>query len=469
MFKLTILSMLAITVFAVAKTLLPSSSDVDVTYKTATVERRTLTRSISATGTLEPCDIIDVGAQVAGRVIAFGVDEKTGQSVDYGSHVTKGMVLARIDPSVYEIEVEIAQAQARRAAAMVAQCTSQLKESEAALQRSEAELRQQQAKLRRARSDWERVSKLSNASASSAADVENTRTELESIEAAVAIGNAAIEQAKSHLESRKAAIRGAEADNENAMATLKRAQTTLSYCSILSPIDGTVIDRRVNQGQTVVASLSTPSLFLLASDLRELEIWVSVNEADIGQIRPGLHVRFTVDANPDERHCGTVKQVRLNASMSQNVVTYTVVVIVENTSESLLPYLTANVDFVIDEHADVLTVPSAALRFEPSTARELSKEPELSARTSDASARRTVWISEATGLRQIEVATGISEGSYTEVISSELTEKTQVVVGETVRGEDAVVSNPFVPKMPGTKSPGAKSSGAEKTSDAQRD
>ncbi|MFN8706192.1 MAG: hypothetical protein ACK50J_05880, partial [Planctomyces sp.] len=137
---------------------------------------------------------------------------------------------------------------------------------------------------------------------------------------------------------------------------------------------------------------------------------------------------------------------------------------VENTSESLMPYLTANVDFVIDEQADVLAVPGSALRFEPSTTTELNKQSELSVRSSDAGARRTIWISEATGIRQIEVTTGISEGSYTEVKSSELTENMQVIVGETDSGEDAVVSNPFVPKMPGTKS-----SGTEKSSDAQRD
>lgn len=458
MLKLTILSILAIAAIGASRTLLPSSSGSDVSYKTAVVERRTLTRSITATGTLEPCDIIDVGAQVAGRVIAFGVDERTGDSIDYGSHVTKGMVLAKIDPSVYEIEVEIAEAQARRTAALVAQCKSQLRESEAALQRSEGEWRQQKAKLERAKSDWDRVSKLSKANASSAADVDNARTELESVEAAVSIGHAAIEQAKSHLDSQRAAIQGAEAENENAMATLKRAQTTLSYCSILSPIDGTVIDRRVNQGQTVVASLTTPSLFLLASDLRELEIWVSVNEADIGQIRKGLPVRFTVDSNPEQRHCGSVKQIRLNASMSQNVVTYTVVVSVENAGESLLPYLTANVDFVIEQRLNVLTVPSAALRFEPSTMKGLDDQSQLMVQSPGETSLRKIWISEASGLRQIEVTTGISEGSHTEVISSELTEGVKVVVGEITDDDEEVVSNPFVPRMPGTR----------KTSDAQR-
>lgn len=442
MFKLTVFSVLGVGLIAASRLLMFSTSDSDVQYRTANVELRDLSTIISATGTLEPCDIIDVGAQVAGRVIEFGTDPSTGKPVDYGSHVKTGMVLARIDPSVYEIEVEIAEAQSRRMVAQVAQAKSQLKESEAALLRSEAELQQQQSKLTRAKSDWGRIASLHKSNAISASEADTARSDLETLEAAVAVAKAAIEQAKSHIDSQRAAIQGAQAECENASAALKRANTTLSYCSILSPIDGTVIDRRVNQGQTVVASLATPSLFLLASDLSELEIWVSVNEADIGQIKPGQPVRFTVDSNPDERYFGKVKQVRLNASMSQNVVTYTVVVSVENSNESLLPYLTANVEFVVDEHAKVLAVPSAALRYVPSNAKS-SIQPSES--------RRTVWIKDASGIHEVEVVVGISEGTFTEVSSDQLDEKTQVIVGERVDDSGPSSSNPFVPKMPGTK------------------
>ncbi len=359
MFKLTIFSLLGLGLIATTRWLVFSASQADVQYKTASIERRNLALTISATGTLEPCEIIDVGAQVAGRVIEFGIDADTGGSIDYGSHVKKGMVLAKIDPTVYELEVEIAKAQLCRMAAQVAQARSQHRESEASLVRCEAELRQQETKLKRAQNDWNRIAALQRSNAISAAEADTARSDLDSLEAAVEVAKAAIEQAKSHIETQRASIQGAEAEYENSSAALKRAKTTLSYCSILSPIDGTVIDRRVNQGQTVVASLSTPSLFLLASNLQQLEIWVSVNEADIGKIKPGQAVRFTVDSNPDESYCGKVKQIRLNASMSQNVVTYTVVVSVENANESLLPYLTANVEFVIDEHASVLTVPNS--------------------------------------------------------------------------------------------------------------
>ncbi len=442
MFKPVVFVLLGLGVVVATHTFVFSKSSSGVHFKTAAIELRDLSKTISATGTLEPCDIIDVGAQVAGRVTEFGVDPNTGNPIDYGSHVKKGMVLARIDPSVYEIEVEIAEAQARRMIAQVAQATSQLKESEAALMRSEAELRQQQSKLTRAKSDWERASSLRKANAISAAEAETALSDFDSLDAAVAVAKASIEQAKSHLESQRATIQSASAEYENAAAVLKRAKTTLSYCSILSPIDGTVIDRRVNQGQTVVASLQTPSLFLLASDLKKLEIWVSVNEADIGQIKPGLPVRFTVDSNPDEKYCGTVKQVRLNASMSQNVVTYTVVVSVSNTNEALLPYLTANVEFVVAEHTSVPAVPNAALRYVPSNAPAITRRSD---------SRRTIWIKEGNSVREIEVATGISEGNFTEITSGELSESMQVIVGESVEDKVQPTSNPFVPKMPGTK------------------
>lgn len=442
MVKLAALLILGLGLIAATRSLMFSASNSDIHYRTASVELRNLSATISATGTLEPCDIIDVGAQVAGRVIEFGTDPLTSQPIDFGSTVKKGMVLARIDPSVYEIEVEIAEAQARRIAAQVAQAKSQLKESEAALLRSQAELRQHQSKLARAKNDWERAAGLHKSNAISTAEADTARSDLESVEAAIAVANATIEQAKSHIESQRAAIQSTEAESDNAMAVLKRAKTTLSYCSILSPIDGTVIDRRVNQGQTVVASLSTPSLFLLASDLRELEIWVSVNEADIGQIKPGLPVRFSVDSNPDERYCGEVKQVRLNASMSQNVVTYTVVVSVKNANETLLPYLTANVEFVVEEHTSVLAVPNAALRYVPKNGQATSLRND---------SRKSVWIKEANGVREVEVTVGITEGSLTEVKSDQLNRNTQVVIGELSDDSAQSTSNPFVPKMPGTE------------------
>lgn len=421
---------------------LPSTSSDGIEYRTVRIERRSLVTTISATGTLEPSEIIDVGAQVAGRVMEFGIDPDTGAHLDYGSRVTKGMVLARIDPSVYEVEVAIAEAQSKRALAQLAQAIAQQKESQSALLKSDAELLQQRSKFERVEREWQRTQLLSKSNTISATEFDSVRSDYESLQAAVTVAKAAIEQSRSRVESQRAAISAAEAEAENSQAVLKRAKTTLAYCSIVSPIDGIIIDRRVNQGQTVVASLSTPSLFLLATDLRQLEIWVSVNEADIGQIQPKMPVRFTVDSLPERIFNGAVKQVRLNATMSQNVVTYTVVVSVANDSERLIPYLTANVDFIVDERADAMCVPAAALRFCPN-------ESQVKSSPTDA-AKPVLWIVESGALRGVPVQLGISDGNMIEITSEEL-QLNQLAATGYLTKSFSQASNPFVPKLPNHK------------------
>ena len=164
--------------------------------------------------------------------------------------------------------------------------------------------------------------------------------------------------AKANVGVQEAAIKQAE-------ATLRQSQVNLGYCDIKSPVKGTIVDRRVNVGQDVVSSLSASSLFLLAKDLSRIQVWASVNEADIGRIHQGMKVHFTVDAYPNETFIGEVSQIRLNATMTQNVVTYTVVVTTENKEMKLLPYMTASLHFEIERHENVLKVPNAALRWKP--------------------------------------------------------------------------------------------------------
>src|SRR5204863_6291083 len=178
-------------------------------------------------------------------------------------------------------------------------------------------------------------------------------------------GDAAIAQAQAGLKDATAAAAKARGVVGDAEANLKKALINLGYCTIQSPVKGVIVDRRVNVGQTVVASLNAPSLFLIAKDLTRLQIWTSVNEADIGQIHPGQPVTFTVDAHPNQTFHGTVSQIRLNATMTQNVVTYTVVVDTDNANGKLLPYLTANVQFEVNSRPNVLEVPNAALRWRP--------------------------------------------------------------------------------------------------------
>ena len=440
--KFVVLPLISLGMGLIAYSRISTRSVDAIQYKTAPIEVRTLRQTISATGTLEPKEIVDVGAQVSGRIVQFGTDPNTGDSVDYCSRVTKGMLLAKIDPAVYEVEVQIARAQAKRSEALVVQAEAQLAEAQAQLRRNVSELVQQKARLQRVKKDWERISKLAKVKASSDAELDAAQSDLDSASAGIEVSEATISQSKSRVELQKASLLAAQAEFENATAVLQRAETTLSYCSIVSPIDGTIIDRRVNQGQTVASSLSTPSLFLIASDLRDLEIWVSVNEADIGLIEPGLPVQFTVDSLPTEQFCGSVKQVRLNASMSQNVVTYTVVVSAENPGELLIPYLTANVEFVIDERASALCVPNAALLFSPSSNESQPANED----------KQTVWIvdsdsADMQGIREINVKVGTRVGSYTEIQSPELRKGWQVIVGEAEEESKRQMSNPFVPKL----------------------
>ena len=412
------------------------------TFRTDQVTRGDLLVSIRATGTVEPEEVIDVGAQVAGQILSFGKDVN-GKTVDYGSYIEAGTVLAKIDDSLYSAEEAQAQAQVQSA--------------NAALQRAEADLEQLKAKLQQAERDWQRAQKLGPSEALAQSTYDAYRSAFDTAVANVAVGRATILQAKASM--------------AQAEAVLRRAQRNLGYCTIKSPVKGVIVDRRVNIGQTVVASLNAPSLFLIAKDLTRMQVWVAVNEADIGKIRPGLPVTFTADAFPGETFRGQVGKVRLNASMTQNVVTYTVEIMTDNSSGRLLPYLTANVQFELDRRTKVLIVPNAALRWRPSAeqvapeAREAlerpagkkgkpdagSVSPSMTGTGSASSSSRTaLWIPDGDYVKPVRVQQGLSDGIYTEVQGEGLTEGMKVVIGmqtQTNSNED-VATNPFTPKFP---------------------
>ncbi|MFA4901738.1 MAG: efflux RND transporter periplasmic adaptor subunit [Desulfobaccales bacterium] len=407
-----------------------------VAFRTVPVKQGDLLATISATGTVEPEEVVDIGAQVAGRIVSFGKD-KNGEEVDYGSVVEAGMVLARIDDALY--------------AADAASAKAQLAQAKAAVQKAQADLGQMKAKLVQTENDWARARKLGPSDALSQTDFDASRSAFEVAKANLAVGKAAIVQAQGTV--------------AQAEATLKRALQNLSYCTIISPVKGVIIDRRVNIGQTVVASLNAPSLFLLAKDLKRLQVWVSVNEADIGHIQPGQAVTFTVDAFPGEVFSGEVGKVRLNATMTQNVVTYTVEIITDNSSGKLLPYLTANVNFIVGERKNVLLVPNAALRWVPlsdqiapesRTAKKEGKgtgspsQVKSPAAANKEQASGVVWVPQGSQVRPIKVKLGLSDGSLTEVSSSELKDGTLLVVGEMnsqPAGQPAPGGSPFTPQI----------------------
>jgi HlyD family secretion protein len=406
-------------------------------FRTVPIKRGELLATISATGTLEPEEVIDIGAQVQGQIDSFGTDPNDSTKlVDYGAQVDKGTILAHIDDSLYRSDVDNAEAQ--------------LAQAQANLQRAQADLLQLKAKLFQADRDWARAKRLHPGQIIADVDYDTAQATYETSKSAVAVGEATIVQ-------NQKAVQAAE-------AVLKRAKVNLDYCTIRSPVKGVIVDRRVNIGQTVVSSLNAPSLFLLATDLKRMQIWASVNEADIGQIHKGQPVTFTVDAYPGEVFHGEVGKIRLNATMTQNVVTYTVEINTDNSSGKLLPYQTANLQFEVSKQNNALLVPNAALRWLPQPAKvhpdarqdfitaQRRKEATPGAPTSaDAEKephdRGTLWVRDGEFVRPVKVRIGLTDGNMTEILGGDINEGDQVVAGEGHADASASTTNPFAPQM----------------------
>jgi HlyD family secretion protein len=336
---------------------------------------------------------------------------------------------------------------------------AQRDQSEALLERSKADLLQLKARRDQAERDWKRAKCLHDGRAISEADYDLAQANYETAQANVAVGEATIKQNEAMLEKDKA---------------------NFDYTTIYSPVDGEIIARRVNIGQTVVSSLNASSLFLIAKDLRRIQVWASVNEADIGRIHPKMPVRFTVDAFPGEVFRAKVLQIRLNATMTQNVVAYTVVVVTDNSDGRLLPYLTANLQFELQRRTGILLVPDVALRWEPKPQQIAPEASETSSRGSSGEGndgtsssadspsggaslaeaakhrqeRGRLWIVEEGLVRPIEVKVGVSDGSVTEVSGDDVKEGMEVVVGEAITSaESGESTNPFAPKNPWVRPP----------------
>jgi HlyD family secretion protein len=452
--------------------------------RTEQVRRGDLVSVIKATGTIEPEDVVDVGAQVMGRIEDLGVDlaaEMTGgdtklqaartageRGISVGSHGCGARPcalasMARDEPvtgaeedrphsgdnrpridynSIVRVGTELAYIDATRYEA-------QYEQAKAALDRSIADLGQLEAKAEQAAAELRRAQQLR--------DVQRTRKPLTQVPI-VAISESDYDMAVANDKIAKANLAIGKAEVEQRRAACDLAKTDLDYTIIKSPVAGKILERRVNIGQTVVASLNAPSLFLIAKDLTRMQVWASVNEADIGRIRQGMKATFTVDTYPREVFIGQVKQVRLNAQMTQNVVTYTVVIDASNRDERLLPYLTANVKFEVETRKDVLLVSNAGLRWTPEESQIDQSVGAVNAIADDASAgeeRGRLWVAVGTGVRPVEVVVHDSDGTWTEVSGDGVQEGLQVVVGDqrpdgagTTAGEESATKNPFLPQPP---------------------
>jgi HlyD family secretion protein len=355
-------------------------------YRFVTVERGDLEVQVSATGNLAAVRTVQVGTQVSGQIAEI--------HVDYNDRVRKGQLLARIDPTL-----------ARQAVA----------DAGAGLDRARAE------------------------QAAAQQEEQRNRTLVE--EGLLA---------PSAFEPMQTRLAVAQANVSAARVAVERARQNLAYTEIHSPIDGVVVERNVDVGQTVAASLSAPQLFLIANDLSRMQIVVSVDESDIASIREGQPVRFTVQARPRERFTGRVQQVRLQSTTLENVVSYGVVVTVENPDMKLLPGMTARVDFQVDSASDVLKVANAALRFRPEGQGSPSRRADaLRAREAGEGTPGQVWTLRNGTLEALPVRAGLSDGVTTQIAGAGLEEGLQVIAGVQTAETAAPVANPLQPRMGG--------------------
>lgn len=385
--KKTLVIVAVATIAALAVWLLSGGKKEEkITFDTAAVAPANIMNSITATGTIEPVTSVTVGTQVSGIVSKL--------FVDYNSVVKKGQVIAELDKT---------------------NLMSQLNTAKTQLATAQSQLNYQTANYKRYKTLFEK-------GLVAADDFDNAKL--------------SYTQAKEQVVSAKEEV--------------QRAQTNLGYATITSPIDGVVLSKSVEEGQTVAASFSTPELFTIAQDLTNMQVVADVDEADIGDVKEGERVSFTVDAYPDDTFEGEVKQVRQEATTSNNVVTYEVVISAPNADLKLKPGLTANVTIYTAERKGVLSVPSKALRFTP------QKETVGKMKIVDATnAKNKVWTIEGNSIVAHKVNIGMTDGTNTQIVGG-IVEGTKVVTGLNVMGgeepkpmEAQSESSPFAPGPPG--------------------
>lgn len=343
-------------------------------YRFATVDRGSIVASVRATGTLTPVTTVLVGSQLSGQVVEI--------LVDFNSPVKAGQIVARLNADQIRARREGAAAEHAQAQADLAVKRAQLERARATRKRAEATVLDQDAQRRRAvalldeaRRNQERQSELTTRLVGSQTALDASRTQfdvqtaaLASIDAQIAATRAEITGLEADIGVAEGQIRATEALVRQRGARLREIDIDLERSEIRSPVDGVVVQRQVDLGQTVAASLSAPTLFTIAQDLREIDIHANIDEADVGRLAKGQPANFTVNAYPGRTFTGEVQMVRLAAQTVQNVVTYTAVIRVRNSDLALLPGMTANLQVITDERRDVLRVPNAALRYRPAGA-----------------------------------------------------------------------------------------------------
>ncbi len=399
-------------------------------YAVAPVERGPLVATVSASGTLNAVTTVQVGSQVSGQIKAL--------AADFNTTVTRGQLVAQIDPETFQAQLQQAQADRASAAAAVLTQQGQIAKQRADLENARAAQAQAHAQTAKAeitvadaKRNLDRMKTLKQQELVAQADQDTAQT---NHDAAVAQLDATRAQERAAIEgvtSAEAQLRVAQAQLQAGQATValkeaaeRQAQINLDHTRIVAPVDGVVVARNVDVGQTVAASLQAPTLFLIAQDLTKMQVDTSVDEADVGRVHVGEPARFTVDAYPGRTFQGAVREVRKAPQVAQNVVTYDVVVSAANPDQALLPGMTANVSVTVANRDDVVKVPNAALRFRPSSA------PPAPAGARDAASGDQVWTAGPDGSpRPIAVTAGLTDGRFTEVTGGALRPGESVIVG----------------------------------------
>jgi HlyD family secretion protein len=379
-------------------------------YQTAAVAKGPVVARVTATGILSAVVTVQVGSQVSGRIAKL--------NADYNSTVKKGQLIAEIDPALFE---------------------ANLAQSKANVLAAEGQLKQAEANVLAAKRTYERDKPLRASNLIAQADLDTAETTLQAAQASVVAARGQLAQAR---------------------AQLTQSEVNLAYTKILSPIDGTVISRSVDVGQTVAASLAAPTIFTLAGDLQKMQVDTSVAEADVGKLQPGMEATFVVDAFPDQRFRGTIRQIRNAPQTQQNVVTYDAVIDVANPDLKLRPGMTANVTVVYADRQDVLRVPNTALRFRPppemlaALGRGSASPTRVAGRdgggggsggasSPDSSAGgRSLWVLRDGKPAPAQVTVGVSDGTFTEVLSGPLQPGDAVLTGVESAGRPATPASP---------------------------
>jgi HlyD family secretion protein len=364
-------------------------------YRTAKVSRGRMRILVTATGQVQPFLQVQVGTQITGTVQKL--------FVDFNSSVKRRQQVAVIDPEPYQ---------------------SIVNQDTANLIRAQADVGRVRATLTQAEKDLERSRQLAAKQLISVSDLDAAVAAYETLAAQLRVAEAVVDQSK---------------------AALEQSRVNLDYTTIVSPIDGVVLSRNVDVGQTLAASLSAPTIYVIADEMKTIQVQASVAEADIGSLHEGQRVSFRVDAYPEMTFLGKVSQIRLMPTTVQNVVTYTVMIDADNPDRKLLPGMTANVSFEIMEFRDTIRIPNAALRFVPPGEHEAPREKAGTARAAAAK----IWRLRPEGPEPLSVTPGVSDGTFTQLVKGDIHEGDDLIIAFLQDAAGPWLSNPFAPALQG--------------------